>query len=176
MPTQTRGYIWYQLDGVTPARDKTYDEVKDQVTAEWKQDAAVKALSAKAEELRKRLDAGETMDVLAAEAGVEKQTKRGLTRTATDSELSATAVAQIFGGPNKLSGVAAGINKDTQILFQVTETTEPAGISAESLPQGTRDAISSRIGDDLLEQLVGRLQREYPVKINQPLMDQALSF
>ncbi|MBX8814651.1 peptidylprolyl isomerase, partial [Ochrobactrum sp. MR34] len=69
-----------------------------------------------------------------------------------------------------------GINKDTQILFQVTETTEPAGVSAESLPQGTRDAISSRIGDDLLEQLVGRLQSEYPVKINQTLMDQALSF
>ncbi|MBX8828535.1 hypothetical protein HBA93_23290, partial [Ochrobactrum sp. SFR4] len=50
------------------------------------------------------------------------------------------------------------------------------GVSAESLPQGTRDAISSRIGDDLLEQLVGRLQSEYPVKINQTLMDQALSF
>lgn len=176
LPTPTRGYIWYQLDGVTPARDKTFDEVKDQVAAEWKQDEAAKRLTAKAEELRKRLEAGETLDVLAQEAGVEKQTKRGLTRTATDSELSEAAVAQIFGGAENLTGIASGINKETQILFKVIETTEPAGVSAESLPQGTRDAISSRIGDDLLEQLVGRLQSEYPVKINQTLMDQALSF
>ncbi|HWD13536.1 SurA N-terminal domain-containing protein [Pseudochrobactrum sp. sp1633] len=176
LPTPTRGYIWYQLDGVTPARDRSFDEVKDRVTAEWKQDQATKRLTAKAEDLRKRLEAGEALDVLAQEAGTEKQTKRGLTRTATDSELAPSAIAQIFGGSDNLSGVASGINKDTQILFKVTETTEPAGVSAESLPEGTRTAISSRIGDDLLEQLVGRLQGEYPVKINQTLMDQALSF
>lgn len=176
LPTPTRGYIWYQLDGVTPARDRSFDEVKDRVTAEWKQDQATKRLTTKAEDLRKRLEAGEALDVLAQEAGTEKQTKRGLTRTATDSELAPSAIAQIFGGSDNLSGVASGINKDTQILFKVTETTEPAGVSAESLPEGTRTAISSRIGDDLLEQLVGRLQGEYPVKINQTLMDQALSF
>ncbi|WOC14844.1 SurA N-terminal domain-containing protein [Pseudochrobactrum sp. MP213Fo] len=176
LPTPTRGYIWYQLDGVTPARDRTLDEVKDQVTAEWKQDQAAKQLTAKAEELRKRVEAGESLDKIAQELGVEKQTKRGLKRTATDADLAATAIAQIFGGPDGLSGVTAGINKDTQVLFKVTETTEPTGVSAESLPQETRDAVSSRISDDLLEQLVGRLQGEYPVQINQPLMDQALSF
>lgn len=176
LPTPSRGYIWYQLDNIIPARERTFDEVKDQVIAEWKQDQVAKNLTAKAEELRKRLDDGATMESLAQEIGVEKQTKRGLTRTATDSEFSATAIAQIFGGPDKLTGIAAGINKDTEILFQVTETAEPAGISPESLPEATRDAISARIGDDLLEQLVGELQREYPVKINQPLMDQALAF
>lgn len=176
LPTPSRGYIWYQLDGITPARDRTLDEVKDQVIAEWKQDQATKQLLTKGEELRKRIEDGESLDTIAQELGLEKQTKRGLTRTATDPDLAATAIAQIFGGPDKHSGIAAGINKDTQILFKVTETTEPTGVSAESLPQGTRDAISSRISDDLLEQLVGRLQSEYPVKINQTLMDQALAF
>lgn len=176
LPTPTRGYIWYQLDGITPARDRTLDEVKDQVIAEWIQDQATKQLLAKGEELRKRIEGGESLDTIAQELGLEKQTKRGLTRTATDPDLATTAIAQIFGGPDKHSGIAAGINKDTQILFKVTETTEPTGVSAESLPQGTRDAISSRISDDLLEQLVGRLQSEYPVKINQTLMDQALAF
>lgn len=176
LPTPTRGYVWYQLDGITPSRDRTLDEVKDQVIAEWKQDQATKQLIAKAEDLRKRVEGGESLDTIAQELGVEKQTKRGLTRTATDPDLAATAIAQIFGGPDQQSGIAPGINKDTQILFKVTETTEPTGVSAESLPQGTRDAITSRISDDLLEQLVGRLQSEYPVKINQALMDQALAF
>ncbi|WP_439272386.1 SurA N-terminal domain-containing protein [Pseudochrobactrum sp. HB0163] len=176
LPTPERGYIWYQVDNITPARDKTFDEVKNQVIAEWKQDEAAKRLSAKAEELRKRLAAGETMDAIAQANGVEKQIKRGLTRNSKDSELSAAAIAQIFSGPDKSSGVAPGISKNTQILYQITETTEPAGVSAESLPQDTRNAIAARISDDLLEQLVGRLQGEYPVRINQPLIDQALAF
>lgn len=176
LPTANRGYIWYQLNEITPARDRTFDEVKDQVTSEWKQDQASKNLLTKAEDLRKRLESGESLDKIATETGLEKQIKRGLKRTATDADLSPSAIAQIFGGPDKLSGVAPGINKDTQILFQVTETTEPTGISAESLPQDVRNAVSSRISDDLLEQLVGRLQGEYPVTINQPLMDQTLSF
>src|SRR5690606_18287171 len=61
------GYLWYQVDEVTPARDRTLDEVKDQAIAAWKGEEAIKRLSQRMEDLKKRLDSGETFDAIATE-------------------------------------------------------------------------------------------------------------
>ena len=48
------GYVFYEVQGVTPARDRTLDEVHDKVVADWKAAEAEKRLDAKAAELAKR--------------------------------------------------------------------------------------------------------------------------
>ena len=42
------GYVFYEVQGVTPARDRTLDEVHDKVVADWKSAEAEKRLDAKA--------------------------------------------------------------------------------------------------------------------------------
>ena len=32
------GYVWYDVLGITPSRERTLDEVKDQVEARWRDD------------------------------------------------------------------------------------------------------------------------------------------
>lgn len=176
LPLGNNGYLWYQVDGVTPARDRTLDEVKDKVTEQWKAEEAQKRLTAKAEELKKRLDSGMTLDALASELNLEKQTKRGITRGSTDTELSAQAVAQVFGGPDGLTGVAPAASDNAQILFKVTESVEPAGAGPDSIPEDQREAFAARLSDDLLDQLVAQLQTEFPVTVNQAAIDRALSY
>ena len=40
---QGGGYLWYDVTGITRARDRTLDEVKDQVAARWRDDEAAQA-------------------------------------------------------------------------------------------------------------------------------------
>ncbi|WHS31112.1 peptidyl-prolyl cis-trans isomerase [Brucella sp. NM4] len=170
------GYLWYQIDGVTPARDRTLDEVKDKVVAAWKGEEAVKRLNQRLEDLKKRLDGGATLDAIASELGLEKQTKRGITRSTNDADIGSAAAAQIFRGPDGFTGTAAAPSDDAQILFKVTEVTEPASAGPDTIPEQQRNYLATALSDDVLEQMVGELQKQYPVKINQTVINNALAF
>ncbi|MBO1039432.1 peptidyl-prolyl cis-trans isomerase [Brucella pituitosa] len=170
------GYLWYQIDGTTPARDRTLDEVKDKVVAAWKGEEAVKRLNQRMEDLKKRLDGGETLDAIATAAGVEKQTKRGITRNTNDADFNSAATAQVFRGPNEHTGTAAAASDDAQILFKVIEVTEPTAAGPEAIPEQQQTYLSTTLTDDVLEQLVGELQKQYPVRINQTVINNALAF
>ncbi|MBJ6131492.1 peptidyl-prolyl cis-trans isomerase [Ochrobactrum sp. Q0168] len=170
------GYLWYQIDGVTPARDRTLDEVKDKVVAAWKGEEAVKRLNQRLEDLKKRLDGGATLDAIASELALEKQTKRGVTRSTNDADIGTAAAAQIFRGPNGFTGTAAAPSDDAQILFKVTEVTEPASAGPDTIPEQQRNYLATALSDDVLEQMVGELQKQYPVKINQTVINNALAF
>ncbi|MDH7787766.1 peptidyl-prolyl cis-trans isomerase D [Ochrobactrum sp. 19YEA23] len=170
------GYLWYQIDGMTPARDRTLDEVKDKVVAAWKGEEAVKRLNQRLEDLKKRLDGGATLDAIASELGLEKQTKRGVTRSTNDADIGSAAAAQIFRGPDGFTGTAAAPSDDAQILFKVTEVTEPASAGPDAIPEQQRNYLATALSDDVLEQMVGELQKQYPVKINQTVINNALAF
>ena len=170
------GYVYYEVDDVIPARERTLDEVKDRVVADWKTAEAENRLATKAAEIEKRLKDGTPLDTLASELGIEKQTKRGLKREADDGDFGRPGVAAIFGVAEGGSGVVPGPNDDAQIVFQVTEVFEPAGADANSIPEETQNAFASGIADDLLDQLVAKLQGEYGVTVNRSAIEQALAF
>ncbi len=172
----TIGYLWYQVDGITPARDRTLDEVTDKVVAAWKGEEAVKRLNQRVDELKKRLDGGATLETIATELGTEKQTKRGVIRSTNDADIGTAAAAQIFRGPIDFTGSAAAPSDDAQILFKVTEVTEPAATGPEAIPEQQQKYLATSLSDDVLEQLVGELQKQYPVKINQTVINNALAF
>ncbi len=78
------GYVFFEVQGITPARDRPLDEVKAKVTADWIAAETEKRLADKVTELEKRLKDGAALDVIAGELKLEKQTKRGLKRQADD--------------------------------------------------------------------------------------------
>ncbi|MFC4625273.1 peptidyl-prolyl cis-trans isomerase [Daeguia caeni] len=170
------GYLWYQVDDITPAHDRTLDEVTDKVIAAWKEEEAARRLTARMEELKKRVDGGTTLDALASELGLEKQTRMGVTRATNDASIGSAAAAQIFRGPDGLVGIAPAPAGNAQILFKVTSVTEPAGAGADSIPEAQRNYLARAVSDDVLEQLVGELQKQYPVRVNQDLLNRVLAF
>jgi peptidyl-prolyl cis-trans isomerase D len=170
------GYVFYEVEGITPARDRALDEVKDKAAADWKAAEADKRLAAKAAEIEKRLKDGTPLDTLATELGLEKQTKRGLKREADDADFGRAGVAAIFGVAEGGSGLVAAPTGDAQIVFKVTEVFEPAGADASAVPEDAQKAFASGMADDLLDQLVVKLQGEYGVTINRSAIEQALAF
>ncbi len=170
------GFVFYEVEQITPARDRSLDEVREKVVADWKASETVKRLTAKAAELEKRLKDGTPMETLAAELSLETQTKRGLKREANDSDFGSEGVASVFARSEGGTGIIAAPDGDTHLLFEVTEVFEPAGASAEAVPEEGQRAFASGMADDLLDQLVVRLHGQYEVLVNRSAIEQALTF
>ncbi|NGO55024.1 SurA N-terminal domain-containing protein [Allomesorhizobium camelthorni] len=170
------GFVFHEVEGITAARDRTLDEVREKAATDWIAEETTKRLAAKAAEFDKRLKDGTELDALAAELSLEKQTKRGLKREADDADFGREGVAAVFAVTESGSGVIQAPTGDAQILFKVTEVFEPAGASPESVPEDAQASFSSGLADDLLDQLVARLQTQYEVEVNRAAIDQALAF
>src|ERR1019366_10708474 len=52
------GYVWYDVLGITPSRERSLDEVKDQVETRWRDDQITSRLKAKATQMVQKLDQG----------------------------------------------------------------------------------------------------------------------
>ena len=74
------GYIWYDVAAITPARDRTLDEVKSQVEQRWREDQIASRLKAKAAELLDKLKGGTPFDALAKADGLKVETADKLKR------------------------------------------------------------------------------------------------
>jgi len=170
------GFVFYEVEQITPSRDRALDEVKAKVTADWKAQEAESRLLAKAAELEKRLKDGETLDALATELSLEKQTKRGLKRESDDTDFAKSGVAVIFSVEEGGVGVVSSPSGDAQLLFKVTEVFEPAGADASMVPEDAQKSFASGFADDLLDELVAKLQGQYGVAVNRNAIEQALAF
>ena len=104
----SNGFLFFEVQGVTPARDRALEEVKGKVAADWTAAEAQKRLSDKVAELEKRLKDGTTLDTIATELSLEKQTKRGLKRGADDGDFGSDGVGVVFGVAQGGSGVFRG--------------------------------------------------------------------
>lgn len=169
------GYVWFDLQQITPPRDRTLDEVKEQVVADWTAEQQRTALTAKADELKARAEKGEALAAIAGEMGLGVETKMGLRRTSEDAVLGQQAVSAVFAGAQGLVGAAPDTEGSSRILFKVTEvnTTTPTDALDNSDQQIT--AMANAAGDDMLDQMVNRLQNDYGVTINQAAADQAMT-
>ncbi len=174
--TGSSGYLFYEVDDVTEARDRTLDEVRDQVVANWKENEVATRLAARAEEVEKQVADGKALTEVAEELELEVQVRRGLKRDANDAELGDAGVAAVFSVARGETGLAPAQDGDAQIVFRVTDVLVPADAGPDALPADARDRFASAISDDLLDQLVARLQNEYPVTIDRGAVQQALSF
>ena len=89
------GYVWYDVLGVTPSRERTLDEVKDQVEAKWRDDQISSKLRAKATEMVQKLEQGGKLADEAAAVGSKVETATGFRR---DASLPGVPSAAIDGG------------------------------------------------------------------------------
>ena len=146
------------------------------MVADWITEETDRLFSTKAAELEKRVKDSNSLDQVASELGLEKQVKRGLKRGAEDVDLGPDGAAAVFAVPQGGAGVMAPADGNTKFLFRVTEVFEPAGAGADAVSAENRQAYASGMADDLLDQLVSRLQGEIGVTTNPAAIQQALSF
>ncbi|MGY6708089.1 MAG: peptidyl-prolyl cis-trans isomerase [Rhizobiaceae bacterium] len=172
----TLGFLYYEVDAVEPSRQMTLDEVREQAIEDWTAAERASRLSELAADIRQRVQDGEALEEIAEELGLSVESKFGLNRTSSDSDLGSDGVAAAFAVPQGTVSTISLPDGRGHVVFTVTEVSQPMGAGPDSIDESTRSRMAAGLSDDLLDQLVARLQGVYPVSVNQNAMQQALSF
>ena len=169
---QQGGYVWYEVMEITPARDRTLDEVKDQLVTRWRDDQIASRLKAKADEMLEKLKAGTPFAEVAAAFKLTPQWLPGLKRGSPPPGFPARALDVIFATPKDRAASTEGATLTDRMVFRVTEITVPP-LEAESADAKRIDDLLRRaIADDMLAQYVSRLETDIGVTINQAALNQ----
>src|SRR5215468_2428840 len=94
------GYIWFDVVGTSPSRERSFDEVKDQVEARWREQEITARLDAKATAMLDKLKAGETLAQVAATDHLKVANLGGLKRGKGCRRQGRRGTA---GGPDRIS-------------------------------------------------------------------------
>lgn len=169
------GYVWFDVKDVTPQRDRKLDEVRDRVVADWTTEETQKEIDAKADAILKELKDGKALNDIAAGLGVTVEEKTGIKRNAEDAVLSPQAIASAFGGAVGHVAAAWTADKSEKIVLQVTAA--GTDTNADPLADDGRqiEQLANAAGDDMLDEMVTKLQSQYGVSINQQLAQQAMA-
>ncbi len=169
------GYAWFEVLDVIPDRDRTLDEVRDRVAADWTAEQQRQTLAKKAGELAERVRKGGDLATIASELGLTVENKTGLHRGAQDAVLSPATIASAFSGPVGMVANTPGTDGEGQILLKVTEVNADATTDALSNDEQQIEAVARASGDDILDQMVSALQTSYGVSINRTLAEQNMT-
>jgi peptidyl-prolyl cis-trans isomerase D len=166
-PDQT-SFAWYEVTGVTPPRDRTLEEVRDKVVAAWKDAERQKAVDNQAADIKKRLDAGESLDAIAQGLSLTVQKAPAVTRlTQPSGELSAAALTSAFAGGKGASAIAQGAEPTTKLVLTVDAINQPPYFSGDPTLATIKQQLNTQIVTDMIATYATELQRQTDVRFNQ---------
>jgi peptidyl-prolyl cis-trans isomerase D len=168
------GYIWYDVTGITPARERTLDEVKSQVEAQWRDDEIATRLKAKAADILDKLKNGGTLEAMASANGVKIETASNITRSKPPETISGRMIDAIFHTALDAYASAEGDKPTQWTVFRVTDVKTP-GFEANS-PNGKAlsDMVSRQVSDDVFGEYMAWLENDLGTSVNQSALQQAL--
>ena len=164
------GYLFYDVTGITPARDRTLDEVKDQVEARWRDDEIGKRLKAKADDMVGKLKAGTALAQLATDTGLKVVTATDLQRGKPGGFAPAKLVEAAFKTPKGTPASTEGDQEIARFVFSVTDIVDPALDPVASKAIST--SLLNSYTDDIVGAYVTRLESDFGVTLNQQALNQ----
>lgn len=171
----SEGFLWFEVLDIIPSRDQTLDEVRARVVEDWKNEQTARALGARGTELKDRIDKGEELTAVAAELGLVTDTKYNIKRSYEDAVLGASAIEAAFAGPQGHVALALAEGGTSQILMKVNQVSTPDAPTSGTQLDNLSAAVSRRMGDDLLGQMVALMQSEFGVSYNATAAELALT-
>jgi len=168
------GYLYFDVTGVTPSRERSLDEVKDQVAARWRDDEIAKRLQAKADDLVGKLKSGTPFKQVAGEAGLKVETATDLQRSKPGGFLPAKAVEAVFRTPKGIPGSVEGDTETDRFVFLVTGVVDPALDANSAEGKAIADALKNAYSEDILTEYIVRLENDFGVSVNQAALNQVI--
>jgi peptidyl-prolyl cis-trans isomerase D len=161
------GYVWYDVLSITPTRERTLDEVKDQVEAKWRDDQIASRLRTKATEMVQKLDQGGKLADEAASAGLKVETSAGFRREASVPGVPAGVIAAAFRTAKDGAGQTAGAGNNEWIVFRVTDVSVPPVDLASDEMKKVKEQLQRSLEDEQIAQYVTKLESDIGTTINE---------
>jgi peptidyl-prolyl cis-trans isomerase D len=161
------GYVWFDVLGITPSRERGLDEVKDQVETKWHEDQVASRLRTKATEMVQKLDQGAKLRDEAAAAGLKVETAASFKRDATPPGVPASAISAAFRTAKDGAGQTPSADNGEWIVFRVTDITVPPVDMASDDIKKMKGQLQRSLEDEQIAQYVARLETQIGTSINE---------
>jgi peptidyl-prolyl cis-trans isomerase D len=169
------GYIWYEVTGISPSRERSLDEVKDQVEARWRDQEIATRLDAKATAIMEKLKAGGTLLQAAGADRLKIETLTGLKRGEASGPLSAAGVDAVFRTAKDAAGKTEGVQPPDEVVFRVTDIVVPSLDMASEDAKRALETLNRGLSEDILAEYIAWLESDIGVTINQSALNQVVS-
>ncbi|MGN6115579.1 MAG: SurA N-terminal domain-containing protein [Nitrobacter sp.] len=166
------GFVWFDVLGITPSRDRTLDEVKSQVEARWHDDQITSRLMAKATDMVTKLGQGGKLADEATGLGLKVESASAFKRNATVTGLPAAVVAAAFRTAKDAAGQSPGAGNDTWVVFRVTDIKDPAVDLASDDMKQLKETLQRSQSDEDVGQYIAKVETEIGTSINQAAVAQ----
>jgi peptidyl-prolyl cis-trans isomerase D len=161
------GYVWYDVLAITPSRDRSLDEVRDQVEARWRQDQIAARLKAKATEMVQKLEAGAKLADEAAAVGAKVETATGFKRDDSPAGVPGTVVSAAFRTAKDGVGQTAVSGGSEVVVFRVTDIVDPAVDVTSDAAKKLKDSLDRGLIEEQVASYVSKLETDIGTTINQ---------
>ncbi|GAB5377530.1 MAG: peptidylprolyl isomerase [Acuticoccus sp.] len=166
-------YTWVEVNGVTAAADRPYEDVAGEVLIEWTSSEKAARIERRAEEARKAIAEGKPLADVAAELGVDVATTEPFSQSSPAQGVPTAAMQAAFEGPlDHTAAVADGTGN--YVVLKVAEVSEPAFFEEDSDLQGGRSVLSEGMVDTMLSEFVSARQSAVGATVNQPVLNEII--
>ena len=170
LPVGNDGFLWYEVDEITPTRQKELTEVESDVRDAWVAQETNTKVQEVAESIADRIRKGDDMNTVLAEmlpvdsigSSVQYETTAPLTRNAQEPKIGNTAISEGFDakkGDIKVAQAPAG----NVIVLRVADVQEPED---KTVPEDAIQQLNAAAADDVLTQVIQDMQSRLDVTIN----------
>ncbi len=161
------GYVWYDVLGITPSRERSLDEVKDQAEAKWRDDQISSRLRTKAVDMVQKLDQGAKLADEATAAGLKLETAANFKRDATPAGVPASVITAAFRTAKDGAGQTPSAGGGEWVVFRVTDIVVPPLDMASDDVKKMKEQLQRSLDDEQIAQYVGRLEKDIGTTINE---------
>ena len=166
------GYVWFDVLGITPSRERGIDEVKAQVETRWRDDQISSRLRAKATEMVQKLNQGGKFADEAASLGRQVDSAAGFKRDATVPGVPASVIEAAFRTPKDTAAQASGAGGADWIVFRVTDVSVPPTDPASDDIKKLKETLLRGLSDEQVAEYVTKLESQIGTTINQSALAQ----
>src|SRR5690606_10897073 len=151
------GYAWVDVAGVTPERQKPFEEVQKEVKAAWTEAEQRTALNAAGQKIVERIEKGEALEEIAKELGLEVKLAQPVTRTQQAEGLARAAVQRAFSLPRGQAAAVESADGKSRTIIVVRAIVDPQPATPEQVSK-LRQELSRQLQGDAISAYVGALQ------------------
>jgi len=167
------GYAWVNVLSAEPPKQKPFEEVKEQVKNDYTTSERHRLIDELAKKLTDRVNAGEPMTALEAEAKNKVEKTEPLTRKTLPQSLSEEIVAQAFAVSKGKAGHGASPDRSTDIVFQVADVIAAPEASLTETDQLTRE-LNAELANQTVTEYTEALKKRFGATVNAAELKSAL--
>lgn len=167
------GYAWVNVLSTEAPKQKTYDEVKDEVQKDYMSSEHHRLIDELAKKMVDKVNAGEPMASLEAETKNKVEKTEPITRKTIPQSITQAMVTQAFGLSKDKAGHGPSSDNTTEIVFRVADIIPAAAPSLTETDELTRQ-LQDELANQTLTEYTEALKKRYGTSVNQAELNSAI--